>query len=664
MQEPSRTMSKPTATFSENRLLFFESIVKHSFDGCVIYDYQNNTFSAVYANKAFYDITGFTFDEIEGDAPFLQSLKMANPEGYKDLVSELKKGNSIRRELLFTKKSGTPFWADVHFIPIKPEEQDSNFFVAILHEITHRKRKEAELNEAIEKAEASKSMKESFLANMSHEIRTPMTGILGMTELLLKTDLTAEQKDQIETIKLSANNLLSIINDILEFKELQSGEFELQENEILLHNQFAQLKKMMGHQAAEKGLTLAVDVDDDVPIRVVGDRARFNQMMLNLLGNAIKFTNDGEILIHAERVKESDDKDVVRVKIADTGIGIPADLLANIFESFNQASAIATYKFGGTGLGLSIVAKIVNQMDGKIHVESEEGKGTSFILEIPFEVLEEADAKSSKSAKSTTGENPLHGIQILVVDDHPINRKIAGGMLGKVGVNINEAESGEEALEAIENNPPDVILMDVHMPGMGGLAATRKIRKSSDPKISPLPIIAITASVLDRDVQECKDAGMDDFIAKPFTYNNLVSTITAVIQENSGQKTTFDKLDEIEKKESERVTNLEMLKEMTGGDSDMMKEMVGVFLDKTPSMIDELVNHHENAEYEKMSRVAHTLKPTFGYVGLEDAQELALKIEEYPDQEYDQKELKKYVSNLKELSDSAVLELQREMEDL
>lgn len=664
MQEPSRTMSKPTATFSENRLLFFESIVKHSFDGCVIYDYQNNTFSAVYANKAFYDITGFTFDEIEGDAPFLQSLKMANPEGYKDLVSELKKGNSIRRELLFTKKSGTPFWADVHFIPIKPEEQDSNFFVAILHEITHRKRKEAELNEAIEKAEASKSMKESFLANMSHEIRTPMTGILGMTELLLKTDLTPEQKDQIETIKLSANNLLSIINDILEFKELQSGEFELQENEILLHNQFAQLKKMMGHQAAEKGLTLAVDVDDDVPIRVVGDRARFNQMMLNLLGNAIKFTNDGEILIHAERVKESDDKDVVRVKIADTGIGIPADLLANIFESFNQASAIATYKFGGTGLGLSIVAKIVNQMDGKIHVESEEGKGTSFILEIPFEVLEEADAKSSKSAKSTTGENPLHGIQILVVDDHPINRKIAGGMLGKVGVNINEAESGEEALEAIENNPPDVILMDVHMPGMGGLAATRKIRKSSDPKISPLPIIAITASVLDRDVQECKDAGMDDFIAKPFTYNNLVSTITAVIQENSGQKTTFDKLDDIEKKESERVTNLEMLKEMTGGDSDMMKEMVGVFLDKTPSMIDELVNHHENAEYEKMSRVAHTLKPTFGYVGLEDAQELALKIEEYPDQEYDQKELKKYVSNLKELSDSAVLELQREMEDL
>lgn len=664
MQEPSRTMSKPTATFSENRLLFFESIVKHSFDGCVIYDYQNNTFSAVYANKAFYDITGFTFDEIEGDAPFLQSLKMANPEGYEDLVSELKKGNSIRRELLFTKKSGTPFWADVHFIPIKPEEQDSNFFVAILHEITHRKRKEAELNEAIEKAEASKSMKESFLANMSHEIRKPMTGILGMTELLLKTNLTAEQKDQIETIKLSANNLLSIIYDILEFKELQSGEFELQENEILLHNQFAQLKKMMGHQAAEKGLTLAVDVDNDVPIRVVGDRARFNQMMLNLLGNAIKFTNDGEILIHAERVKESDDKDVVRVKIADTGIGIPADLLANIFESFNQASAIATYKFGGTGLGLSIVAKIVNQMDGKIHVESEEGKGSSFILEIPFEVLEEADAKSSKSAKSTTGENPLHGIQILVVDDHPINRKIAGGMLGKVGVNINEAESGEEALEAIENNPPDVILMDVHMPGMGGLAATRKIRKSSDPKISPLPIIAITASVLDRDVQECKDAGMDDFIAKPFTYNNLVSTITAVIQENSGQKTTFDKLDEIEKKESERVTNLEILKEMTGGDSDMMKEMVGVFLDKTPSMIDELVNHYENAEYEKMCRIAHTLKPTFGYVGLEDAQELALKIEKYSDQEYDKKELKKYVSNLKELSDSAVLELQREMEDL
>ncbi len=651
-------MSNDQISFSNNKLLFFESVVEHSFDGCVICDHSEEEIGAVFANKSFYEITGFTYEDIVGKAPFLTHIRQQNSELYEVLVQELRNGNSIRKELLLFRKDGTPFWADSNFVPIKLDGDSTQYHVEIYHEITHRKKKEVELQDALEIAESSKKTKERFLGNMSHEIRTPISGVLGMAQLLQSTGLTVEQKEYVDSIKLSAENLLLIINDILEFNKVTTGDIEIDHKPFPLAKSFSDVKKEVENRASEKNLSLEFYIDDSLPEQVLGDGGKLKQVLIHLLDNAIKFTNEGSIKLHAYELRSTEDEVTVQVKVLDSGIGIPEEHLGTIFDSFNQASKVTTHKFGGTGLGLSIAYKLITQLEGEIEVESKENEGTTVTIELPFEFVKESAEESIAERTLQDEEESLKGRRILVVDDHPINRKIISGMLGKIGVEIIEAECGEDALQFLEEKGPfEVILMDVHMPGIGGLAATRKIKSSEDPTISDLPIIAITASVLDRDVEECKSAGMDDFIAKPFTYKNLVKKISATLFRKQDHKTTFDSISQTSK--GEMVIDLTSLKEMTGGDPELMKEMLEIFLSKTPELIEQLEKEFNEKNYSVMSTVAHTMKPTFSYVGIQKGHDLSLKIEEFSEESDKKETLKTNVEELKKVVSASVIQLQK-----
>lgn len=655
-------MSNDQISFSNNKLLFFESVVEHSFDGCVICDHSGEKLSAVFANKAFYDITGFTQADIAGNAPFLTYIQEQNTALYEDLIKELRKGNSVRRELLLFRKDETPFWADSNFVPIQLEGESTKYHVEIFHEITHRKKKEAELQDALKKAESSQKTKEQFLGNMSHEIRTPISGVLGMTQLLRYTGLTKEQKEYVDSIKLSADNLLLIINDILEFNKITTGEFEINEELFNIKEYLDEVKKGIQQRADEKNLFLEIKFDHSLPEQVIGDGDRLKQVLMNLVDNAIKFTEKGGINVDVSATKSEKEKVLVQIKVSDTGIGIPDDLINTIFESFNKASKITTQKFGGTGLGLSIAKKLVSQMDGNIEVDSREDEGTTFTIELPFKVQDPSSEEKSTANTLKSDEGSLKDKRILVVDDHPINRKIVSGMLRKVGVKISEAECGEDSLKLLEDEGPfDVVLMDVHMPGIGGLATTRKIKASDDPSISKIPVIAITASVLDRDVEECRNAGMDDFIAKPFTYKNLVKKISAAVSKKEGYKTTFDSVTQTPKVD---LIDLTPLKEMTGGDNEVMKEMLEIFLAKTPELFNQLEKEFNDKNYAQMSTLAHTMKPTFSYVGIEKGQALALKIEEFSEDSDTRENLLENVKELKEIVKDSVNQLQDVYQEL
>lgn len=640
--------------FDLNKHHFYEAIIKSTFDGCVIYHYNNGVFNKLTANDAYFKLTGYSKNEIENDTPLLESLKEYNLVTYHALEEAIGEGKKFRKEILFFLKSGEPFWADVRFEPVNIPGDDGAFYVAIYHEITLQKSKEAELKKAIDEMEASRNLKERFLSNMSHEIRTPVTGVLGMVQLLEQSSLTAQQKDYLGSIRFSAQNLLVIIDDILEFNSIHSREFELRNNEFNPASVLQNLLKMLQHKADEKNISLTCDIDQDFPETVTGDAARLNQVLMNLIGNAIKFTSEGEVSITATSKKINGEINLSYC-VEDTGIGIPKQLLNTIFSSFNQASKNTSGNYRGTGLGLSIVNSLVSKMGGTIEVESSENNGSSFTVNIPFKPAEK-QKENSKNLEQPGSNDNLNGLNILVVDDHPINRKIASGLLGKLGVIIDEADTGEEALAKIENNNYDVVLMDVHMPGMGGLEATRKIKAGLAPE---LPVFAVTASIMEKDVEECRLAGMDDFISKPFNLQTLVQKIKAAVGKTGSLETIYDEIES--SKPARSVVNTAALEELSGGSAEIMREMIQLFNDKTPGLVKNLEKAYSEEEYEEMSKIAHTIKPTYNYVGTDEGVKLSQKIEDYHTKPFGRKELKSLIDQLKELTDMAVKEL-REME--
>lgn len=643
-------MSSFRTFFDQNKHHFFEAAVKSTFDGCVIYHYENGVFTKLSANDAYFKLTGYSRSEVENNTPLLESMKEYNPVAYKALEEAVETENNFRKEILFFLKNGEPFWVDVHFEPVKVQGADGLYYIANYHEITLQKSKEAELKQAIEEMEASRTLKEKFLSNMSHEIRTPVTGVLGMVQLLEQTELTDEQADYLDNIRFSARNLLSIIDDILEFNSIHSREFELRRKEFNPAEVLRKLLKMLQHKADEKNISLNYKIDKNFPELVTGDAARLNQVLMNLIGNAIKFTKEGSVTVKAVS-KVLKGESFLSYCIEDTGIGIPKKMLDSIFSSFNKASKHTADNYRGTGLGLSIVNSLVSKMGGTIDVESSENSGSSFTVNIPFQVVE-AKKESSEGKESTQKPDDLTGLRILVVDDHPINRKIASGLLGRLGATIDEAETGEEALTKIKENVYSVVLMDVHMPGMGGLAATRRIKAELN---SNLPIFAVTASIMDRDVEECKEAGMDDFISKPFTLETLVQKIKAAVGKSGSYETMYDEIES--SKSSQSVVDTAALEELSGGDADIIREMIQLFNDKTPGLVQDLEKAFSEKNYEEMSKIAHTIKPTYNYVGTDEGFKLSLQIEDFSNKPFEIKKLRGLIDQLIEVTNQAVDEL-------
>lgn len=484
----------------------------------IIFDENKNI---EWVNEAFVKLTGYNIDEIKGisaglfqrgDDPF------ENPEIIKKVVEGKQ---SYEYEALCYGRNGSRYWSQNSLTPIHDESNKVMNYVIVQTNITDKKNTELALIQAKEAALESEKAKEHFLANMSHEIRTPMNSIVGFTDLLLEENITDKQREYLDAIKWSSENLLGVINDILDFSKIESGNIELEKTSLNLRNLADSCAKSFSLNQAKEGVVLKVNIDPAVPAVLEGDPVRLNQILTNLISNSLKFTEQGEVRLDVTHVGQDYGQHELKFVVSDTGIGIPSNKIDAIFETFTQATPDTLRKYGGTGLGLPIVKRLVELFGGTIKVESEEGVGSRFEFTIKLAQGEEVAVQK----KTKTSLEGVSGIRLLVVEDHPLNQLLIKASLKGQPLEFDMVNNGKEAIDKLNDQSYDLILMDIHMPEMGGIKATQIIRNVfSEPKRS-IPIIAMTASAIRSDLEACLKTGMDDYIPKPFKAEELFAKI-------------------------------------------------------------------------------------------------------------------------------------------
>ena len=439
------------------------------------------------------------------------------------------------KDEVFWRKDGTHFPVEYVTTPVHDENGNMAGSVVIFTDVTVRREAELKMKEAREAAESANHAKSEFLANMSHEIRTPLNSIIGMTDLMFDTPLDPEQRDFLETIHTSGENLLAIVTDVLDFSKIETGNLDLDFHPFRLSNVIDEVMKLLQFRANRKGLQLVCHIDPALPTDYAGDAVRLRQVLVNLVSNAIKFTSEGEIGLEVRvgTPKSGDHLTALRLlfSVRDTGIGIHPDQMDRLFKVFSQVDNSITRRYGGSGLGLAICQKLVGLMGGKIGCVSQPDQGSTFSFDLPLTVIPKNSTRFSRPSASAGAIRPLpeSSVRILLVEDDSNNQKVALHILKRLGHTADLAHDGEEAIRAVENKSYDLIFMDVHMPEMDGLEATRQIRKKFPNGHGP-QIVALTANVLKGEREVCLEVGMNDYLSKPIHLEEL----KAILERFSG----------------------------------------------------------------------------------------------------------------------------------
>ena len=446
-------------------------------------------------------------------------------ENFKEFNRRIFEGESGSLDFEITSLKGNKRHMRTHASPLKDDNGNVILHVAVTNDVTEEIEKIRQLRDSMEKAQAAAIAKGQFLANMSHEIRTPMNAVIGLSDLLLDTPLNEDQRVFAEGVHSSGGSLLKLIDDILDFSKIQAGKLEIHPRPSSIRIELASLEHIFRNQAETKGLNLQLDVSPNVPNSVVIDPDRFKQIVINLLGNAIKFTEKGEVGAKIDYIDHgSSDSGKIIVSVVDSGIGISEENKERIFESFIQGSAGINRDYGGTGLGLSISNQLIELMDGELEMESELGKGTSFQITIPAQVSKDLiDPMSARTTRKIKQRKARKPISILLAEDNPLNQIYSLNILEKAGHRVTVVENGADAVSAFKTEPFDLVLMDIQMPIVDGEQATQEIREID--KDEKVPIVALTANVMREAKNRYLEIGMNSVLIKPFTQEDLLDLV-------------------------------------------------------------------------------------------------------------------------------------------
>ena len=561
---------------------------------------------------------------------------------------------------------GDPVNALDHFK--KYFELEKNLFseeVNLKTKALHIKYDLEELKKQKEIAELSDKLKEQFLANVSHEIRTPMNGVLGMAYLLNKTNPTKEQEEYIDAIKISANNLMVIINDILDFSKINAGKIEFNENEFNFRDLMKGIIQTLQVKADEKKIKIGCTLDYRIKDNLVGDPIRLNQILINLMGNAVKFTENGKILLDVKLLDQKDNICKIRMKIKDSGIGIPENKLQSIFESFEQAENNKR-RYEGTGLGLTIVKQLVELQGGSISVTSRINEGSEFTVDMTFRLGKNQQKQDIILHNEQIEALNFSNVSVLIVEDNKVNQLLLKNMLKKFGFDkLETAENGRIALNKLRENNFDLVLMDIQMPEMDGYEITHEIRTRLRKEMRNIPVIAITADASDKEKVKAKEAGLDDYIVKPYSPEELYFTIIKYVKplDSNIKEPRRNNISAISNYK-EAGMNLDFLEKFTGGDHELTIQLMEIFLKQVPEAVQKLTHSIASHDWSETHAISHKIKSSIAIFELNELKKLITNIEEYSRDQVNLEKIPNAFSAFREGTRYAIRNLEAELKKL